>query len=146
MYRTPAKKMRVEVYDDEGNRYTVIFQGKVNREKALRLFDIIELLGGMPNEPRRTIDVVRDLVNVSKIDKTKLIIEKFFSIIWFSSKEVLKLYKKEFEETISLSTISTYLARMTDRGFLLKKGASNNRKYRMTANLTENTLKIVKNE
>ncbi len=48
--RLPAKKMRVELFDSEGNRYTVAFEGQITRDKALRLLDLVELLGGMPNE------------------------------------------------------------------------------------------------
>jgi len=43
----PARKMRVEVFDDDENRYPTTFQGQVTQEKVLRIFDIVELLGGM---------------------------------------------------------------------------------------------------
>jgi hypothetical protein len=43
----PARKMRVEVFDDDENRYPITFQGQVTQEKVLRIFDIVELLGGM---------------------------------------------------------------------------------------------------
>jgi hypothetical protein len=43
-----SRKMRVESYDESGNRYTITFEGSVTREKALRIFDIVELLSGMP--------------------------------------------------------------------------------------------------
>ena len=46
----PARKMRVELFDSEGNRYTIAFEGQVTRDKALRLLDLVELLGGMPGE------------------------------------------------------------------------------------------------
>ena len=46
----PARKMRVELFDSEGNRYTVAFEGQITRDKALRLLDLVELLGGMPGE------------------------------------------------------------------------------------------------
>ena len=42
----PAKKIRVEIFND-GNRYTITFEGQVTRDKALRLLDLVELLGGM---------------------------------------------------------------------------------------------------
>ena len=41
----PARKMRVEVFDGSGNRYTITFQGQVTREKAIRLLELVELLG-----------------------------------------------------------------------------------------------------
>ena len=136
----PSKKMRVEVSDEEGNKYTVTFEGKLNRKKAVRLFDIIELLGGVHAEQRTQ----NNLSNISKFGKTKLLVEKNFPFVWFSSKEILKAYEHEFNENTSLSTISTYLARMSDRGFLLRNGANHNRKYRMITGLVNNALKIEK--
>ena len=46
----PARKMRVELFDSEGNRYTIAFEGQITRDKAVRLLDLVELLGGMPGE------------------------------------------------------------------------------------------------
>ena len=46
----PARKMRVELFDSDGNRYTIAFEGQVTRDKALRLLDLVELLGGAPGE------------------------------------------------------------------------------------------------
>ena len=132
----PAKKMRVDVFDENGNRYTVTFEGKVTREKALRLFDIVELLGGVHGKNEQKYEMTK----FSKIDKTKLVVEKDFPFRWFSSKEILAIYEKKYNEPISLSTISTYLARLTDRGFLIKKGSSYNRNYRMIAKLASHAL------
>ena len=30
----PARKMRVELFDNEGNRYTIAFEGQVTRDKS----------------------------------------------------------------------------------------------------------------
>jgi hypothetical protein len=46
----PARKIRVELFDSDGNRYTIAFEGQVTRDKALRLLDLVELLGGAPGE------------------------------------------------------------------------------------------------
>jgi len=134
----PAKKMRVEVFDEDSNRYTITFEGKVTRKKALCLLDIVELLGGVPDKQ----ELNHNVFSASKFDKTKFVVRNHFSFTWFSSKEVLATYEKEFNEPISLSTISTYLARMTDREFLMKRGPANNRKYRIVTELAQNTLGI----
>jgi len=107
--------MKVEVYDESGNRYVISFEGRVTREKALKILDIIELLGGMPiSEP---IEYLHDL---SKIEKVLFIVKKNFPIVWFSAKEVQKVYEKETGEFISLSAVSTYLTRLADKGILIK--------------------------
>lgn len=123
----PGKKMRIEI-SNNGDRYTIIFEGQITREKALRLLDLVELLGGM--------SPVNDKKNhftseVSKIDKVRLVAEKNFPVTWFSSKELKAIYEQEYNEPIRLSTASTYLSRLSDRGFFIKKYVSNHLRYRI---------------
>jgi hypothetical protein len=125
----PARKMRVELFDTEGNRYTISFEGQVTRDKALRL---LELLGGMPaGDANVGVHTTRTL---SKFDKVQRIIQKNFPIVWFSSREVQTVYETELKEPIGLSTVSTYLLRMTRRGIVLKMGASGKLKYKVALN------------
>lgn len=138
----PARKMRIELFDNEGNRYTIAFEGQITRDKAIRLLDLVELLGGMPNE---TADIQpANLVvknDLSRFEKVRLIIQKRFPLIWFSSKEIQSVYEQELKEPITLSTISTYLARMTNRGILLRTKKSKNLKYKINSFGSENTIK-----
>jgi len=130
----PARKMRVEIFNGGGERYAITFEGQVTREKALRLLDLVELLGGMPP--------VNPLWNgptskLSKLDKIRLVIEKSFPIGWFSSRDVQSAYEEEFKESINLSTVSTYLSRMTDRGILTKNGESSRPRYRIMTEVSK---------
>jgi hypothetical protein len=126
----PTKKMRVEIFND-GDRYTITFEGQVTRDKALRLLDLVELLGGMPNVNSESS---RPISEIPKIEKVRLAAEKNFPVGWFSSTDLQSAYEKQFNEPIRLSTASTYLSRLADRGFFIKKGASNQLRYRiMTA-------------
>jgi hypothetical protein len=137
----PAKKMRVEVFDETGNRYTVTFEGQVSREKALRLIDIIELLGGMPGVNAGATEHVADLPKVNKI---RMIFEKHFPIVWFSSKDVQAVYEQELKEPIGLSTVATYLTRMAERGVLTRSRASNIVRYRLLTHATPSLLNVAK--
>ena len=87
----PAKKMRVEVFDGGGNRYTITFEGQVTREKALHLLDIVELLGGMPGVSPSGSPTISEL---SKQGKVRMFVERNFPIVWFSSRDVQNLYEK----------------------------------------------------
>ena len=136
----PARKMRVELFDSEGNRYKIAFEGTVTREKAMRLLDLVELLGGMPSGRSPRMNVANN--ELSKFDKTRLIVDKEFPTLWFSSRDVQSAYEQEFKEPISLSTVSTYLSRMADRGVLTKGGRSNRRLYRSTTKVSQGTLKL----
>jgi hypothetical protein len=137
----PARKIRVELFDNDGNRYTIAFEGQVTREKALRLLDLVELLGGAPGEgptvgagslPNRLL---------SRFEKVQLVIQKSFPLIWFSSKDIQSVYEQELKEPVSLSTVSTYLSRMTSKGILLRTGGTNNLKYKTASNIPQATIK-----
>jgi hypothetical protein len=78
---------------------------------------------------------------LSRFEKVRLIIQKNFPLIWFSSKDVQSIYEQELKEPINLSTVSTYLARMTTRGLLLRAGESSNLKYKLTPNIPHATVK-----
>ncbi|MCL5950008.1 MAG: hypothetical protein M1490_05980, partial [Candidatus Bathyarchaeota archaeon] len=71
----PARKMRVELFDSDGNRYTIAFEGQVTRDKALRLLDLVELLGGTPGESP-TVNAGAALQNkvLSRFEKVQLVI------------------------------------------------------------------------
>ena len=129
----PARKMRVEVYDDTGNRYTITFEGDVTRDKAIRLLDLVELLGGIPGS---NPEWSRHNPRLSKFDRVRLIIEKHFPVVWFSSKDVQSVYEKEFKEPISLSTVSTYLSRMANRQVLAKDKTPSGLHYRIITEIT----------
>lgn len=126
----PARKLRLEIFDSQGNRYTITCEGDVNKEKVLHLLDLAELVGGAKEEGdqwRRT-----SLVN-TKFEIMRALVEQRFAFGWFSSQDVKKVCEQELKETLSLSTVSTYLLRLANRGFLLRKGSSNQRKYKILA-------------
>ena len=125
----PARKMRVEVFDETGNRYTISLEGRVTRENALRVLDMVELLGGM----RGTGSDTQYTMSLSKFEKVRLVVEKNFPLVWFSAKDVSSVYTKETNEETSLSTISTYLTRLSKRGVLVKTKSSNRVLFRLAA-------------
>jgi len=128
----PARKMRVELFDSEGNRYTIAFEGQITRDKAVRLLDLVELLGGMPGETPATGSGNSQVVtNSSRFEKVRSVVQKSFPLVWFSSKDIQSVYEQELKEPVSLSTVSTYLSRMASKGFLLRNGGSSNLKYKI---------------
>jgi hypothetical protein len=133
-----ARKMRVELFDSEGNRYSVAFEGHITREKALRLMELVELLGGGPeNEGSSETNFQTTRTESTKYDKVRMLIQRHFPLVWFSSHEVQSVYEREFKEPAAISTISTYLARMVTKGLLLKVGASNRLKYKLSPNVPQ---------
>jgi len=138
----PARKIRVELFDSDGNRYTIAFEGQVTRDKALRLLDLVELLGGAPGEaPTANSDVALPNRVLSRFEKVQLVIQKNFPLIWFCSKDIQSVYEQELKEPVSLSTVSTYLSRMASKGMLLRTGGPNNLKYKTAPSLSQATIK-----
>jgi len=125
--------MRVELFDSEGNKYTVSFEGQITREKAVRLLDLVELLGGVSSGTGNSSNPMVANNEVSKYEKVRLLIQKHFPMVWFSSREIQSAYEQEFKEPITLSTVATYFARMANKGVLLKAGASNRLKYKLAS-------------
>jgi hypothetical protein len=133
--------MRVELFDDEGNRYTVAFEGQVTREKALRILDLMELMGGVSsgaNTPEGGPE--RADSPASKYDRLRLVVKHSFPVVWFTSKEVQSVYEQQSNEPIGLSTVATYLARMMNKGILMKTGSQRDLKYRVVVPQLQNIL------
>ncbi len=133
--------MRVELFDNEGNRYTVAFEGQITRDKALRLLDLVELLGGVPSESTvKGLEGSLAAIPLSRFEKVNSVIRKSFPLVWFSSRDVQTVYEQEMKEPISLSTVSTYLSRMTGKGLLLRTGESSNLRYKSVTKIAEGTI------
>jgi hypothetical protein len=128
----PARRIKVDVYDSEGNKFTISFEGRITRDKVLQLLDLTELLGSIP------VSDMSDEKSVSmmtKFEKIQLLIRKEFPVGWFSSQMVQLAYENKFKEPVQISTISTYLSRLSQRGFLIQAGSTAERKYRMKRDL-----------
>jgi len=138
----PTRKMRVELFDTEGNKYSISFEGQITRDKATRLLDLVELLGGVPPVENGSNAEVGSLNSeLSKYEKVRVIVRKHFPITWFSSHEVQTVYEQELKETISLSTVATYLSRLAERGSVLKAGPPNSLKYKLASNAPQVAVK-----
>lgn len=137
----PARRVRVELVDSDGNRYSISFEGQVTRDKAVRLLDLVELLGGMPAGPSNPGSNAPTAPSEScKYDRLQMIVKRHFPVVWFSSREVQSVYEQEIKEPIALSTVATYLSRMATKGVVLKAGAANKMKYRIAPRSPQPTL------
>ena len=136
----PARKVRVEVFDHEGNRFTIAFEGRVTREKVLQVLDLVELLGGVPKG--ESMPVEGEFEELSAFERLQGLLEKQFPINCFSSREVQRVYEDTFNVPIGLSTVSTYLSRLVDRGILTRGGSLDERKYRLRRGSLAEELKI----
>jgi len=114
----------MELVSEDGDKLTLVFEGRVNREKLLQLADFVELYGGGQDEgPPES--------QGNKIVKLIRIVEKHFPFSAFTTRDVLEAYKYEHREPLPLSTASTYLSRLADRGFLERVAVGGVARYRV---------------
>jgi hypothetical protein len=139
----PARKLRFEVFDSQGNRYTLTCEGSVNKEKVLRLLDLVEQVEGAEDENDRWR---RTSLTNTKFEKIRTIVEQHFPLEWFSSQDAKKACEQALREHLSLSTVSTYLSRLADRGFLMRKGPLNQRRYKILAVALNDKPDIIKRQ
>lgn len=119
------KKIRIQLDDGEGGKYSLSVEGNVTREKIIKVFELMDLLD---------MEKVEGEANLNSVgSKIWSLVENKFSFGDFTSSNLLEAYEDEFNEPVKLSVISTYLSRFTDRGALERKRSSREWQYRKMA-------------
>jgi hypothetical protein len=107
--------IRIEFEDGDGGEYSFKLEGKLTREKILKLIDIYELMN-LKTEQEEIFTNQETIYG-----RLLSLVYDDFSIKRFTSKELLEAYEDKFNEPIKLSTISTYLKRMCENGKLTRR-------------------------
>ncbi len=106
------KKIRIELEDENGEKYNLTLQGTLSKEKLMNLIEFVQLFE-------------KNSINTSSEHRegdTKLasklwnLIAENFRYHTFSSSDLAKIYKDMYYDSIQLSVASIYLSR-----FYLKK-------------------------
>ncbi|MBI3116989.1 MAG: hypothetical protein HYZ12_06615 [Thaumarchaeota archaeon] len=119
------KKVRIEFQDERGTKYTLAVQGMLTRDKIAKLVDLMELMDaplGISLEPNPD--------DGTFFGKLQALINSEFAVNDFSSSDLTKAYEEKYNQPVKLSTISTYLSRLADRGVLRRQRFSNSWIYR----------------
>ena len=85
--------------------------------------------------------MVEDLDELSIMEKIKILIKNATPLLWFSSHDIQELYQHYFG-TVTLSTVSTYLARLVENGILERQGSRSKRRYKLVDNSLVNVTAI----
>ena len=100
------KRIRIDIRDKDGAKHDFKIEGNVTKEKALKIFELMDLIN-IEEEQAPNLDSVGG--------KIWNVIGSSFPAGRFTSSEVLEKYEDEYNEPIKLSIISTYLARFASR-------------------------------
>ncbi|ABK78448.1 hypothetical protein CENSYa_1838 [Cenarchaeum symbiosum A] len=123
------KRIRIDVEDAEGGRYDIRIEGKVNREKVIKIFDMLDMIN---------IEEADSPVPDTVGSKIWGIVEKQFPIGRFTSTDILEKYEDEYNAPIKLSIISTYLSRFAQRGRVNRARSGRSWTYQI-AGMTQQT-------
>jgi hypothetical protein len=130
------KKVKVEITDEEGTTYSLALQGKFTHEKVMRVMELIDLLGQTEHNTSTEVLLPSDSTTYGRILK---LIRSSYAMKQFSSADIARDYEDLHASSIPLSTVSTYLSRLADRGLLSRQKFGNSWVYRMT-HLSSNQL------
>lgn len=118
------KKIKIELEDEEGTKYTLALEGKVSREKLMKAVDMLEIMD-VPLEHS-----VRAPDEGTFLGRVMTLLETTFAAGDFSSSDVAREFEDKYGQPVKLSTISTYLARLSDKQYIKRERFGNSWVYR----------------
>ena len=118
------KKIKIEVEDEEGTKYTLALEGKVSRDKLMKAVDMLEIMDVPMEHSYRAPD------QGAFFGKVMTLLETEFAAGDFSSSDVARGFEEKFNQPVKLSTISTYLARLVDKQYIRRERFGNSWVYR----------------
>lgn len=114
---SPKKKIKIELQDNEGDRYNLSLEGKFSKEKMMRVFELIESFEDKATKEPTSL----------AYDDTSTLASRIWSIVQdkchdmtFTSVFIFNKYNEIYEEKLQLSVISTYLSRFFARNKLAR--------------------------
>ena len=128
------KRVKIELEDEDGTKYTLALEGKVSREKLMKAVDMLEVM-----------DVPLDHGHTKAPDegtffgKVMVLLETTFSAGDFSSADVAKAFEDKYGQPVRLSTISTYLSRLAEKEYIKRERFGNSWVYRRSYLKTSQT-------
>lgn len=125
MTRFPLKKrVKVEFQDDTGTKYSLAVEGRLSREKVLKIMDLMELVEGDHGFQEPQVD------KSSVFGRVLEVIDASYPGKEFSTADIASDFEEHYGQPITLSTVSTYLSRLAERGTLKRQKFGNSWVYR----------------
>jgi len=122
------KKVKIEITDEDGTRYSLALDGSFTQNKVMRMMELLDLLGQGDHNTRPNT-VPNESTTYGRILK---LIETSYPAKEFSSADIARDYEDQHAAPIPLSTVSTYLSRLADKGVLKRQKFGNSWVYRVT--------------
>jgi predicted transcriptional regulator len=115
-----TRKIRIQLQDNDGDKYNLSLEGTLSKEKMLKVFTLIESLDN--NISHTTSQHQKYSTNLDSLgSRLWNIIENEIKDIDFTSGDILKAYNEIYREASQLSIVSTYLARFFSKNKLARR-------------------------
>ena len=121
------KRVKVEITDEEGTTYSLALHGRFSQDKVMRMMELLDLLGHSDRSEQP--DTLPS--ESTTYGRTLKLIQSLYKVKDFSSADIARDYEEQFSSPIPLSTISTYLSRLADRGTLKRQKFGNSWVYHL---------------
>ncbi len=118
------KRIKIELEDDEGTKYTLALEGTLSREKLMKAVDVLEIMDVPLQRPTRTVD------NSTFFGRMMTLLDTTFAAGDFSSSDVAREFEERYSQPVKLSTVSTYLSRLVDKQYIKRERFGNSWVYR----------------
>ena len=118
------KRIKIELEDGEGTKYTLALEGTVSRDKLMKAMDMLEIMDVPLEHSHRAPD------EGTFFGKVQTLLETTFAAGDFSSSDVAREFEDKYGQPVKLSTISTYLARLADKQYIRRERFGNSWVYR----------------
>ena len=118
------KRIKIELQDDEGTKFTLALEGAVSRDKLMKAMDMLEIMDFPVERSHRPPD------EGTFFGKVQTILETTFAAGDFSSSDVAREFEEKYSQPVKLSTISTYLSRLAEKQYIKREKFGNSWVYR----------------
>lgn len=129
------RRLKIEFCDENGEQVTVALSGRFSKEKLFKLIELFEIKDRTDPTPK-TPRTIRE--RILEIIKSRL------NTTWFTSKYLSTLYFEQYHESIKPSTISTYLNRLYNNGYLERSGNRSCWQYKLITETSKNVETFIK--
>jgi len=122
------KRVKIEFTDEDGTKYSLAVDGHFSQDKVRRIMEMADLLSAQDHQaPQRKPNDGPSIYN-----EIIHLIQSSYALKEFSSADIARDYEELHGSSIALSTVSTYLARLADRGNLKRQKFGNSWVYRLS--------------
>ena len=121
------RRIKLEFFDRSGVKHSLAIEGDFTVEKVNRLLEYAEIVAGTTHRPANLegheskMNRLLDVINTQLVDRS------------FDSRQIWQSYSETWGDDFTLGAISTYLARLADRGILERTGSASHWIYRLKA-------------